>query len=333
MCMIKLIDLLKEVQEGARVTFDDKGAATAIDISFTYLDGEQLNTYDGRIKKHGYEVFYSLESDPKASSIKASEDALKYNSDKIKPKELKELLSKTLLTRIPKVDYIGYLESKGGLNQVLLNTIKELYDNPEVVHIEKMEYNVIDNAVDWEKFNKHADSIKRTIINYLYKTAEKAPPYKIRKSNELQSALTKQLYSKYNIGLHPSGEGEKFPPVYNVIVECLTKGKVMLIIDDNMHTGDDFYKLFGGIEAIKEKVKESNEKPVGNEEELSQLDKIKANPKFKSSKFLQDKFTELEKVNKMYRERVSILNANLNKSHNNFYGYVLYNLKGSDLKG
>jgi hypothetical protein len=106
----------------------------------------------------------------------------------------------------------------------------------------------------------------------------------------------------------------------------------MLIIDDNMHTGDDFYKLFGGIEAIKEKVKESNEKPVGNEEELDQLDAIKTNPKFKSSKFLQDKFTELERVNKTYRERVSILNANLNKSYKNFYGYVLYNLKDSDLE-
>jgi hypothetical protein len=95
MCMIKLIDLLKEVQEGAKVTFDDKGAATAIDISFTHLDGEQLSTYDGKIKKNGYEVFYSLESDPKASNIKASEDALKYNSDKIKPEELKAILSKT----------------------------------------------------------------------------------------------------------------------------------------------------------------------------------------------------------------------------------------------
>ena len=51
MCMIKLIDLIREVQEGAKVTFDDKGAATAIDISFTHLDGEQLSTYDGRIKK------------------------------------------------------------------------------------------------------------------------------------------------------------------------------------------------------------------------------------------------------------------------------------------
>ena len=33
MCMIKLIDLIREVREGARVTFDDKGAATAIDIT------------------------------------------------------------------------------------------------------------------------------------------------------------------------------------------------------------------------------------------------------------------------------------------------------------
>lgn len=333
--MIKLSDILTEVVEGAKVTFDDKGGkVTSIDIAYQHLDGEQLNTDDDLIKKYGYKVFYSLSSDPKASNIKAAQDALKYDPSKIKPEELQSLLRKTIGNRLPKVDYIGSLESKGGLNNLLLNTLQKIYPEAKTIAVEKVEYNIIDNAVDWDRFTRQTDSVKKSLVNFLYKTAEKLPPYKIRKSDKLQSMIIKLLHSKYNIGLHPSGEGEKFPPVYNAIVECLTEGKVMLIVDDNMHTGTDFYKIFEGIEGIREKIVEANSKPTGKEREaVEDLESIKKRLKAKpSSEFLQKKVLELEKELELYRARVSVLNRNVNRSHDCFFGYALYLLRDSDLK-
>lgn len=330
--MIKLSNILKEVLEGAKVTFDND-KVSSIKIAYSHLDGEQLNTDSGVTKKNSYQVFYSLSSDPKATNIKAAQDALKYDSNKIKPAELQGLLKSTLLTRLPKVDYIGLLESKGGLNSLLIDTLKKLYTGAEVIAIEKMEYKVIDNAVDWVKFAKQTDTIKNDIIDFLYKTAKEAPPYKIRKSDKLQSMLVKMLHSKYNIGLHPSGEGERFPPVYNAIVECLTKGKTMLLVDDNIHTGTDFYKIFKGIETIKDRLIQANSKPAESEERaIKDLEELKKHPKLKSSEFLQKKMLELEREVSMYRLRVSTLNNSILRSRDHFYGYAFYLLQDSDLK-
>lgn len=330
--MIKLSDILKEVQEGAKVTFDDKGEASSIEIAYKPLDGEQLSTDDSFVKKYGYKVFYSLSSSPGATNIKKAEDALKYKSDKIKPQELESLLKSTIVTRLPKVDYIGYLESEGTLNSLLLKTLQKLYSGAEPVAIDKIEYNVIDNAVDWDRFARQTDSVKKSVINFLYKTAEKLPTYKIRKSDKIQSMIIKLLHSKYNVGLHPSGEGEKFPPVYDKIVDCLTKGKVMLIIDDNIHTGTDFYKIFEGIEKIRDKIVEANSKLTDDEQKVVEdLADIKKHPKLKTSEFLQKKMAELEGQVKMSKLRISILNRSVLKSHDYFFGYVLYLLKDSDI--
>lgn len=331
--MIKLSDIVKEVLEGVKVTFDDSGEkATSIDIAYQHLDGEQLNTDDDFNKRYGYKVFYSLRSDPKATKIKKAEDALKYKANLIKSAELKNLLKKTIVTRLPKVDYIGFLESKGSLNLLLLNTFQDLYPGAETVEIKKVEYKFIDNAVDWDKFSKQTDSIKKTILKFLRTTAQKPGPYKIRKSDELQSLLVKLLHSKYNIGLHPSGEGEKFPPAYNIIVECLTKGKTMLIVDDNTHTGTDFYKIFEGIERIREGIVEANSKPTQEEQEvIARLEQLKKSPKVKTSTYLQKEIPKLEDEIKLYRSRIDILNRSANRSKDHFFGYALYVLDPGDI--
>lgn len=331
--MIKLSTILKEVQEGAKVTFDDKGEASSIEIAYKPLDGEQLSTDDDFNKRYRrYKVFYSLSSNPEATNIKKAEDALKYKANLIKSAELKDLLKKTIVTRLPKVDYIGFLESKGNLNLLLLETFQDLYPGAETVEIKKIEYKFIDNAVDWDKFLKQTDSIKKTVLKFLRTTAQEPGPYKVRKSDQLQSLLVKLLHSKYNIGLHPSGEGEKFPPAYNIIVECLTKGKTMLIIDDNTHTGTDFYKIFEGIERIREGIVEANSKPTQDEQEvINTLEQLKKNPKAKTSTYLQKEISRLENEVKLYRSRINILNRNANKSKDRFFGYALYVLDPGDI--
>jgi hypothetical protein len=330
--MIRLSDILTEVIEGAKVDFDDKGEVSSIDISYKHLDGEQLNTDNGVNKRRGYEVYYSLSSDPKASNVKAAQDALKYNSDKIESSELKSLLASTIKTRLPKIDYIGFLESEGSLNKLLLDTFQELYPSAQVVPIEKIQYENIDDAVDWGKFNKQTSNVKNTVIDFLYKTAEKKPPYKIRKSDKLQSLLVRLLHSKYDIGLHPSGKGKESSSAYSAVMDCLRSGKVMVIIDDNTHTGTDFKNIFRSIDDIAKRMEEINSKPSENEREaLDTLDKIKAHKSFKTSKHLQDQFTRLEQIFKIYRERIDILNRAPSKRRNYFFGYALYLLKDSDL--
>jgi hypothetical protein len=340
--MIKLIDLLKEVQEGARVAFDNAGNASKIDIAYKHLDGEQLATYNNVIKKNSYSVYYSLESAPGAENIKKSEDALKYSSQLIKPAELKDLISNTLGAEIEKVDYIGYLESKGGLNKVLINTIKELYgvSDENVVEVKKVEYMNIDDAVDWESYNKlKSEPLKKDIIKFLYKTAEKAPPYKIKKSSGkegggTQSIIVKQLQSKYDLGLNPNLKNKSLPPIYDVLVKCIEQGKTLLIVDDNMHAGTDFYKIFGAVRDLADKLKEVNARPTTEEEGVEEkLVALKRHPKRETSSYIKQEIDKLEKVLKVRRERIDLVNRDLNGSNQRIFGYVLYNLSSKDIKG
>ena len=340
MCMIKLTDILKEVQEGARVTFDDTGNASKIDIAYKHLDGEQLNSYSGVTSKNSYDVYYSLKSAPDQTNIKKSEDALKYKSQLIEPNELKDLIKGTVISNLPKIDYIGYLESRGGLNAALINTMKSLcgVSDENVIEIKKTEYVNIDDAVDWDSFNNQTKRVKDDIIKFLYKTAEKAPPYKITKSSGeeeeggTQSIIVKRLYSKYNLGLTPGLKNKQLPPVYDVLVKCITQGKTLLIIDDNIHSGTDFYKIFKNVGNLVDKLKEENATPTADEEGAEEkLAAWRRDPRIKKSAHIQQEVERLEKILKTRRERIDIMNRSLNGSNKRIFGYVLYNLDPKDI--
>jgi hypothetical protein len=325
--------LQSKVDEGAKVNFED-GVVTNIEMSVKAIKGEQLITVDGIRTTNNYKVYYSLESNPDAENIKASQDALKYDSNKIDTNELKELVSRTLKNKINKVDYIGFLESKGSLNNLLLKVVKDIYNvsDKDIIPIEKMEYDYIDNAVNWEQFQKESKTIQDAIIKYLEKTSKEPGPYKIRKSGETQSAIIQRLHSKYDLGLNPNESNKDLPPIFNVIVDCLNNNKTLLIIDDNIHTGIDFSKIFKSINQIIEKMKEESLKP--SDEELnssSQIQNIVGNPKFKTSIFLQNKYKELKQIENQFQERKLIINKQYSNSTNNIFGYVLYKLKDSDL--
>ena len=308
--MVKLINLVKEIKEGAKITFDDKGEVTDIEIAYKQIQGEQLNTFSGVIKKNSYKVFYSLESAPDQPNIKKSEDSLKYDSQLIKPEQLKELLKYSVIPNLPKIDYIGYLESKGGLNKILIDTLKDLCGVSEenVIEVKKIEYTNIDDAVDWDSYNRQSERLKKDIVKFLYKTAEDKPSYKIKKSSGregggTQSIIINQLHSKYDLGLNPNLKDRPLPPIYDVLTKCITQGKTLIIVDDNIHAGIDFRKIFNSVEDLVNKFKEVNATPISKDEDIQ-----------------------------TYRRRVSMMNNNLNGSHQRIFGYVLYKLDPKDVK-
>jgi hypothetical protein len=342
---MKLIDILKEIiNEGVKATFNDikdPKKATSIEVSPSHIPGEQLITIDGETKKNSYDVFYSLKStdDLEIQNIKNTQDALKYQTSEVNLNDLKNLVSKTLKNRIPKVDYIGFLESTGELNMSLVEIIQEIYgvEDQNIIDIKKIRYQNIDDAVDWEQFRKEADSIKQAIIQFLYKTAETPPKdpegYTIRKSGQISSKIIQRLHSKYNLGLHPNLPNLPLPPIYDVIVKCITQGKTLLIVDDNIHTGTDFIKIFRIIENIAEKITETYFQPTSEEEKMfKEIDEIELHPKFKTSPFLKEKHKELMKIKSDYLKRKYILIKDLDKNRDRIFGYVLYSLSDADLE-
>ena len=325
------IFLKSKIDEGAKVDFED-GIPVDITISSKPISGEQLITVDGIRSTNNYDVYYSLESNPKADNIKSAQDALKYSADKISEGELKELIIKTLKSRLNKVDYIGFLESKGALNNKLISVIKDIYNvsDENTIFVKKLEYKFIDNAVDWNQFQKESETIQKAILSFLEKTSQSPGPYKIRKSGEIQSSIVQRLHSKYDLGLNPNEPDKPLPPIFDVIVDCISNKKTLLIVDDNIHSGTDFFKIFGVINELVEKMK--NESTKVSEEEQKAFDELQSiitNPKFKTSSFLQDKYKELKQIEKEYNERKLIVNKQY--SNTDIFGYVLYRLKDSDL--
>jgi hypothetical protein len=332
---MKLISILKNIVEGVKVTFDANNIVNAIDISPSPIDGEQLHTIRGIRKTDFYNVFYSLESS-KMPGTKAAEDALKYDTNnKINQNDLKALITTTLKPQLPSIDYIGFLESTGALNQILLDTIKNIYNvsDENIINISKIKYENIDDAVDWEQFRKESEPIQKAIISYLYKQAEQPPKYSIRKSGETQSKIIQRLHTKYDIGLHPNLPNQPLPPIYDVFVKCITQGKTLLIIDDNLHTGTDFLKIFRTIDKLVVKLETEYSQPSEKEQEvIDQIQKIKQHPKFNTSPVLQTQYKELESTRLSYLRRAQMLTKDFAKVRNRISGYILYLIDPADLK-
>ena len=112
----------------------------------------------------------------------------------------------------------------------------------------------------------------------------------------------------------------------------LDKNYHILIIDDNLHTGTDFLKLFRDVDKLINKLREEYSKPTEDEQKIiNELEDIKNNPKFKTSQFLQSKYKELSKLRVKILERTEMITKNFT-GPDKIFGYVLYELKSEDLK-
>jgi hypothetical protein len=101
-----------------------------------------------------------------------------------------------------------------------------------------------------------------------------------------------------------------------------------------MHAGIDFYKIFGAVRDLADKLKEVNARPTTEEEGVEEkLVALKRHPKRETSSHIKQEIDRLEKVLKVRRERIDLVNRDLNGSNQRIFGYVLYNLSSKDIKG
>jgi hypothetical protein len=101
-----------------------------------------------------------------------------------------------------------------------------------------------------------------------------------------------------------------------------------------MHAGIDFYKIFGAVRDLTDKLKEVNARPTADEESAEEkLASWERHPKRKTSSHVQQEIERLEKILKVRRERIELINRDLNGSNQRIFGYVLYNLTSQDIKG
>jgi hypothetical protein len=306
--MIKLTDILYDrlnLREGALVTFDQTGKAVGIEINTNAIPGEQLVFSPGQRRIGNLKVYYSLKSNPKESSPKQSQDAIKNSSELLDKVSLKQVVKETLLPdiQLSRITHLLVLGSSQGLTENLGTVLQELCPNAKLIPVSKTQYKFIDNAVDWESYQKLGKGsptrMQRDIQNYLDKRAKTEGPYTIKKTGELQSSLLRHFHTKYDVGLNPYLPDYKTGDIYNIFEQAVNGTANILIIDDNIHEGLDFTRLFKGIQEIYKQLSNNLRQSISNKQiDIKTVDLM--------SKLLAN-----------YSERI--------------HGYVLYKLENTDI--
>jgi len=306
--MIKLTDILYDkvnLREGALVTFDQTGKAVGIEINTSAIPGEQLVFSPGQRRIGNLKVYYSLKSNPKESNPKQSQDAIKNSSELLDKVSLKQVIKETLLPNIQlsKITHLLVLGSSQGLTENLGTVLQGLCPNAKLIPVSKTQHKFIDNVVDWKSYQKLGKGfptrIQRDIQRYLDKQAKTEGPYTIKKTGELQSSLIRHFHTKYDVGLNPYLPDYKTGDIYNIFEQAVSGTANILIIDDNIHEGIDFTKLFEGIQEIYKQLNNNLKQAILNKQiDIRTVDLM--------SKLLAN-----------YSERV--------------HGYVLYKLENTDL--
>lgn len=306
------------IKEGARVEYDQGDNPVSITLKNSNNEDEQLFFEPAIRTTSGYTIYYSLVGRQGEEGIKVAMDALKHRSELIKGNELIQVVKSSIPTNNSYTD-IAVLESSAKLNNKLTLALKEIYPQAKLHYIEKIKYDKIDDSVDWERFRRESEKIKAGIINFLYKTAEKEGPYPIKKTGSTQSSIIARLHSKYDIGNHPYFPDKSKPEIYQTIVKVLQGNGKLLIVDDNLHSGTDFAKIFNSITDLKEKIEN---KMLSD---FSEIDPI-------LGKLPGDRTKEEREIVKVFydaRKRISRLVKN---PRNSIDGYVLYRINNEDLK-
>jgi len=240
-----------ELKEGIRV--DTSGDTPTFDISYRDIEGEQLSRVDGVTKKANHKVFYSLESAEGVENVKHFMDILKNNPENVDDSSMMNLIKFSIPE---KVTYVAYLGSSQPLSRKIALWVKQLRSTEDIIKISKIQFKEIRHQIDHEIYSKQTPSIKNNLSTYV-STRSDDEDKSMKKTGTTQGIILSKLVNKYL--LSPEKTRGEAPPIYEIIRNCIMdKTSTLLIVDDNIHAGNDFLKVMREIDLIKESLKEAH---------------------------------------------------------------------------
>ena len=248
---IKFVTEHKHIlKEGIRV--DTSGDTPTFDISYRDIEGEQLSRVDGVTKKANHKVFYSLESAEGVRNVKHFMDILKNNPENIDDSSIMNLIKFSIPE---KVTYVAYLGSSQPLSRKIALWIKQLRSTEDIIEISKIQFKEIRHQIDHEIYSKQTPSIKNSLSTYV-STRSDDEDKSMKKTGRTQGSILSKLVNKYL--LSPEKTRGEAPPIYEIIRNCIMSNSTLLIVDDNIHAGNDFLKVMREIDLIKESLAEAH---------------------------------------------------------------------------
>lgn len=288
-------------------------------------------------------VIYAFESEDGSSKnrikIKDTMDALKNGGVLGKDiDELEEIVSSVIRTQIgsfKNIDTIVKVGSRSPLVEILTAIIYKNNPNVEIAWLQKKKYESVEDALDEVMVAALAEkdpigSTKKKLDAYRSSRRDVTPFY-ITKSGDMPASIRQYFKDKYDFSrtmekksspLNRFGapaETISFSDACIKTLYNLQEKKVTLVIDDNIHGGDDMTEI---AEAMKK---------VANQWTVTMLDSIKK-PEGELSNTKRKKFeAELEKgreLDKKYRE---VYASSLDLMTKYLVGLVTYKIKDDDL--
>ena len=252
---IKFVTEHKHIlKEGIRI--DTSGDVPTFDISASDIEGEQLSRVDGVTKKADHNVFYSLESAEGVENVKHFMDILKNNPENIDDSSMMNLIKRSLKgqQKLEEVTYVAYLGSSQPLSRKIALWVKQIYGTEDIIKISKNKFKEIRHQIDHEIYSKQAPSIKNSLSRYV-STRSDDEDKSMKKTGRTQGSILSKLVNKYL--LSPEKTRGEAPPIYKIIRNCIMSNSTLLIVDDNIHAGNDFLKVMREIDLIKESLTEA----------------------------------------------------------------------------
>lgn len=230
---------------------------------------------------------------------KATMDLLKDGEIENKEESLREIIKpivSVLNKKLIGIDYIVVLGSRKALSSDIGEAFHSYYSKSTIITLNKIKYvdpydmilwdivsnipaasfrvfsgtinslvdksksdqsilNELENATRTHNFEKYKEIISRryTVDGNAIVWKEDKLPFTISKSGSLKSSVLQYLKDKYDL---------QTTEFVEAIRRCVL-GSSMLIVDDNVHTGDDLRRIFKYIDEVCESFKKEIERPVG----------------------------------------------------------------------
>jgi hypothetical protein len=311
------------------------------------VDRDELKTLPGgsikASKGSKINVIYAFasedESDKNRIKVKDTMDALKNGGVLSKDIDALEKIIKSVVnSQIGGFKNIGTLikvGSRSPLVEILAAIIYKNNPSVDIAWLQKKRYENINDALNHEMISALKDkdprgSTKKKLDDYREAKRE-ASPFFITKSGDMPSSIRQYFKDKYDFSkvmekkskyLNRFGAPAETISFSDACVKTLyniNDQKVTLVLDDNIHGGDDMTEIAGGMKRVAqtwiETLTNSVKKPEGT----------------LTNKKQKDLDADFEKSKDIFRKYQEIYDSSLNSMSKYLVGLVTYRIKDDDL--